>query len=93
MDKLTIRLEAVKLAVMNRGESTSDIIRNAEIIEKYIIGDIELPDYNDPNSLVRDMMERMNRDNEKRMKETSQLFRKSNRDLGLFLQEDDEKVN
>lgn len=29
MDKLTIRLEAVKLAVMNRGESTSDIIRNA----------------------------------------------------------------
>lgn len=92
MDKLTIRLEAVKLAVMNRGESTSDIIRDAEMIEKYIIGDADVPEFEDGNKLLKEMMGSLSNMNSD-LKKNYSGFPLKKYDESIFLQEDDEKVN
>ena len=59
--KLDLRLESAKLAVMVEGITPDNIISLSKEIEKYVIGDAELPDVYDPNELLKNSMEMLNK--------------------------------
>lgn len=59
VDKLTLRQEALRMAVelsKSHAKCVSDTIKNAEIFEDYIQTSVKLPEYVDPNNELKDMM-------------------------------------
>lgn len=54
--KLEIRFEAVKMAAGINGVKAQDVIRVAKRIERYILGDADLPEVYDSNALYKDML-------------------------------------
>lgn len=88
MDKVSIRLEAVKLAVM---KGNKDVIEDAKVIEEYILGNANVPEYDDPNLLINDMINKVVSDCNKRNEETEMMMRSIGMN-NIFLQKDDEKV-
>lgn len=57
--KIEARIEAVKLALNVEGVTSENIIDVSEKIANFIVGDAELPDNNDPNAFMKEIMERM----------------------------------
>lgn len=57
--KIEARIEAVKLALNVEGVTSENIIEVSEKIADFIIGGAELPDNNDPNAFMKEIMERM----------------------------------
>lgn len=51
--KLELRLEAVRLASVIEGVSTSSLIKTAKEVEKYVLGKAELPETYDPMSAIK----------------------------------------
>lgn len=72
--KLELRIEAVKLAVNVEGVTSENVIKTAEKIEAYILGDTELPEWIDPQAQLKELSEKfLTKDfgNEKADKETA----------------------
>lgn len=57
--KIEARIEAVKLALNVEGVTSENIIEVSGEIAEFIIGDSKLPDSNDPNAFMKEIMERM----------------------------------
>lgn len=57
--KIEARIEAVKLALNVEGVTSDNIIEVSEKIANFVIGSSELPDNNDPNAFMKDIMERL----------------------------------
>lgn len=61
--KIELRIEAVKLAVNVEGVTDKNVIAISEEIERYILGDAELPEVYDPTesqNKILAMMSQMN---------------------------------
>ena len=52
MDKVSIRLEAVKAAAII-SKSSEELVKNASAIEEYIVGDADIEECYDPNTMLR----------------------------------------
>ena len=59
--KLDLRLESAKLAVMVDGVTPENVISLSKEIEKYVIGEAELPESYDPNEMLKNSMEMLNK--------------------------------
>lgn len=57
--KIEARIEAVKLALNVEGVTSENIIEVSGKIADFIVGGSELPDSNDPNAFMKEIMERM----------------------------------
>ena len=57
MNRVDIRLEAVKIAIKIHAMDTCNVVETAKIVENYIVGDAEIPEYEDPNKLFKTMLE------------------------------------
>ncbi len=57
--KIEARIEAVKLALNVEGVTSDNIIDVSTKIAYFILGDANLPDNNDPNTFMTDIMERL----------------------------------
>lgn len=55
MDKLNVRIEAARLAVES-GANKETFTETARVIEEYIIGASELPEYENPNAAIEKTM-------------------------------------
>lgn len=98
MDKLSIRLEAIKLAVEFRSQP-EDVIEVAKNFEKYIIGEADVPEFNDPFISIFNNYNDALKNNEKQLKEIEDRLKNMNLECchdksceDLFLQANDEKV-
>ena len=56
--KLEIRIEAVKLALNVEGVTSESVIQTAKVIESYILGDAELPEWIDTQSQWKELSEK-----------------------------------
>lgn len=59
--KLDLRLESAKLAVMVEGVTPENVISLSKEIEKYVIGEADLPEAYDPSEMLRNSMEMFNK--------------------------------
>lgn len=59
--KLDLRLESAKLAVMVEGVTPENVISLSKEIEKYVIGEADLPESYDPSEMLRNSMEMFNK--------------------------------
>lgn len=61
--KVEVRKFAVEMAVaiMGKGTSDKDVVKKASEIEKYVVGDAELPEVEDDNSLIDDVISKVSR--------------------------------
>lgn len=98
MDKLTIRLEAIKLAATFRSQP-EDVIEVAKRFEKYIIGEAEVSEYYDPNKVMHDIFNEMLKKNDAELKVLEEKLNNIRTECCLskvaedvYLQTDDEKV-
>lgn len=57
MNRVDIRLESVKIAIQVHAMRLGNMVEIAKEIENYIIGDADIPEYEDPNKLLKTMME------------------------------------
>ena len=57
MNRVDIRLESVKIAIQVHAMHLGNMVEIAKEIEKYIIGNADIPEYEDPNKLLKTMME------------------------------------
>lgn len=84
-DKITARAYALGLAIETRDTFTEDIIATAQDFEKYLIGNVELPEIsNDPTiemfKLWKSATEEMKNNNEefyKKLKINDKLYKKN----------------
>lgn len=98
MDKLTIRLEAIKLAAGFRSQP-EDVIEVAKSFEEYIIGNAEVSEYYDPNKIMCDIYNEVLKKNDANIKDLEERLNSIlvQKDLcknseDMYLQTDDEKV-
>lgn len=61
MNRVDIRLEAVKIAIKIHAMDTFNVVETAKIVENYIVGDADIPEYVDPNIAIKQMVESMER--------------------------------
>lgn len=64
VDKLTLRQEALRMAVelsKSHPKMVSDTIKNADIFEDYIKGSADLPEYVDPNADKQQWVDMLNK--------------------------------
>lgn len=59
MNRVDIRLEAVKIAIKIHAMDTCNVVETAKIVENYIIGDADIPEYEDPNKIFKEMVSSM----------------------------------
>ena len=55
--KLDLRLESAKLAVMVDGITPENVISLSKEIEKYVMGEADLPEAYDPSEMLKNSME------------------------------------
>ncbi len=94
MDKLTIRLEAIKLAATFRTQP-EDVINVAKKFEEYIIGEADVSEYENPNKVLFDLINKTIKDNDAELKKIEKRLNnmKEEKDFNdVYLQNDDEKV-
>lgn len=61
MNRVDIRLEAVKIAIKIHAMDTCNVVETAKIVENYIVGDANIPEYVDPNIMIKQMVDSMER--------------------------------
>lgn len=61
MNRVDIRLEAIKIAIKIHAMDTCNVVETAKIVENYIVGDADIPEYVDPNIAIKQMVESMER--------------------------------
>ncbi|MGJ0790782.1 hypothetical protein [Bacteroides faecis] len=59
--KLDLRLESAKLAVMVDGITPENVISLSKEIEKYVMGEADLPEAYDPSEMLKNSMEMLNK--------------------------------
>lgn len=59
MNRVDIRIEAVKIALQIHAMDTCNVIETAKTVEDYIVGDADIPEYEDPNKILKDMVSSM----------------------------------
>jgi len=59
--KVEIRLEAAKLAVMVEGVTPDTVVNVSREIESYVLGEAKLPEVYDPNAMLKDSINILNR--------------------------------
>lgn len=57
--KIEARCEAVRLAAAIKDVTSDNILEVSKKIEEYIVGELELPDVYDPNSYMKELVEKM----------------------------------
>jgi len=53
--KLEVRNEAVRIASMLKDVDSTNIVEVSEKIEKYMLGNVDVPDFYDPNAYMREL--------------------------------------
>lgn len=98
MDKLTIRLEAIKLAAGFRSQP-EDVVEVAKNFEEYIIGNAEVSEYYDPNKVMNEIFNEVLKKNNAELKDIEEKLNNIRTECCLgkateevYLQTDDEKV-
>ena len=61
MNRVDIRLEAIKIAIKIHAMDTCNVVETAKIVENYIVGDADIPEYVDPNIAIKQIVESMER--------------------------------
>lgn len=59
MNRVDIRLEAIKIALQIHAMDMSNVIETAKTVENYIVGNADIPEYEDPNKILKDMVTSM----------------------------------
>lgn len=59
MNRVDIRLEAVKIAIKIHAMDMSNVIETAKTVENYIVGNADIPEYEDPNKILKEMVSSM----------------------------------
>lgn len=59
MNRVDIRIEAVKIALQIHAMDMSNVIETAKTVENYIVGNADIPEYEDPNKILKDMVTSM----------------------------------
>lgn len=59
MNRVDIRLESIKIALQIHSIDINNVVDIAKIIEDYIAGDADIPEYIDPNAALMRMVDSM----------------------------------